>query len=143
MKYFTPEWWTSAGESANNASELYYAYWKSIEGSLPKPLIELETHHSLHDSVINSIVCNFSEQVVEIKLNGWDREFNNKVKYHLYFKGVSYFDQYIPDSEFGDLGYWEYEKHSEQIEMRMLFASYTELRIRFHDFEFSYERQDG
>jgi hypothetical protein len=144
MKYFTPEWWASAGEDSGDALERYRVYLSSIESFLPKSLVELEAEYTLHDSIVDCVVSNFNEQVVDIKLNGWDREFKSKVKYILRFKGVFYFEQNIPDTKsfktgFGDLGYWEYEKLSEQIEMRMLFASNTEFCIRFSDFEFSHE----
>lgn len=73
---------------------------------------------------------------------GWDCKFQFPVRYQLQFLGVSRFEQIFPqaddvEQELGDLGYWEYEKLSQGIEMRMLFVSGAEFVILFSGFEFS------
>lgn len=144
MKYFTPEWWASAGEGSDETLARYRAYWESVKDLLPKSIMELESAHTLHDSVVARVVCNINEKVVEMYLLGWDQAFEVKTKYVLRFNAVSHFEQSIQSVKafkagFGDLGYWEYEQLSGQTEMRLLFDSNAEFCIRFEDFEFSHE----
>jgi hypothetical protein len=143
MKYFTSEWWAGGCEGADILFYKYNEYFNTIKASLPRPLVELEENHTLHDSEVKAITCDFKEKRVEIELLGWD--FNNQfsVRYKLVFFGVSQFEQRLPqldyvEQELGDLGYWEFELLTGKIEMRMLFASDAEFRIVFNGFDFSF-----
>ncbi|MBC3873362.1 DUF4085 family protein [Undibacterium flavidum] len=142
MKYFTKAWWENGCEDAQQLFAEYNAYLESIQDQLPKELIQFNELHTLHDAEIKRIA--FSQ--VDAKLNmdflGWDYEFQFPVRYHLQFLSVSRFEQIFPqadyvEQELGDLGYWEYEKLSQGIEMRMLFVSGAEFIVLFSGFEFS------
>ena len=145
MKYFTPEWWSTGGEQAGIAFERYEAYLASVRAHLPPALVDLEAHHTLHDSEVKHVDCDFQIRSVAMRLNGWDRALQYPVHYCLRFLNVSLFEQVLPqqeyvESELGDLGYWECELLGSEVEVRMLFASDAEFRIRFQDFGFSHEQ---
>ena len=145
MKYFTSEWWESGGED-ETVIEKYRDYYSSIESSLPKALQDFNSSHTLHDSNVKEVKCDFSKSNVHIKFRGWDMSLNNVVVYEVEFGGISSFSQSLPkgdyvESELGDLGYWEYEVTKGGIEMRMLFASGAEFSIEFTSFNFNAVRE--
>ena len=145
MKYFTSEWWASAGKSAGDAFEQYEAYLATVRTHLPPALVELEAGHTLHDSEVKHIACDFASSTVTLRLHGWDQELQHKVHYSLRFSDVSMFEQVLPqqeyvESELGDLGYWECELLGAEVEVRMLFVSRAEFRVRFRTFSFSHAR---
>lgn len=145
MKYFTDEWWGNGCKEAKALFEQYEAYILSIQSALPSSLIRLHSTHTLHDSKVKWISADFEEQKVTVELSGWDIELTYPMHYTLYFKGVSTFEQDFPKQEYveldlGDLGYWEIEKVSKGIAVRMLFASSTEFRIVFQNFDFEHRQ---
>ena len=136
MKYFTSKWW-SAGCNPEVFMQ-YHEYFLSISSKLPAELCIFYQEHTLHDSKIESINSNFSNNTISIILNGWDSDLNYPVKYELSFKGVISFIQNLPleDNRFGDLGYCEYDIIDSNTEMRMLFDSDAQINIIFNNFEF-------
>src|SRR5262249_10903385 len=142
----TSEWWGSESEDHQRAVvQRYWTYLASVRDQLPAPLVELAETHTLHDSRVERIDCDFLKQTVDMRLHGWDRGFQYRVRHFLHFSNVSMFEQVPPQQEdvdleleLGDLGYWECEPFGSEVEVRMLFASGTEFRIRFSGFEFSY-----
>ena len=141
MKYFTDEWW-NGGCSDERPIHEYRTYFASIEAELPKDIVELEHKHTLHDSRVQSIICNLQDRSVLITLAGWNQAFQQRANYVLTFGGVEVFNQHLPigtrvKRELGDLGYWEYELRAGKIEMRMLFESGAELSLQFITFSFS------
>jgi len=61
--------------------DTYRAYYSSIEKSLSKSLFEFESLHTLRDSNIKEIKCNFENDDVFIKFRGWGRSQSNPVIY--------------------------------------------------------------
>jgi hypothetical protein len=148
MKHFTQQWWQSGCEDAPAVFERYESYLASVRSQLPPDLVALEADHTLHDSEVKSIVSNFETRTVVIVLNGWTRELEHRVAYTLTFTGVANFDQVLPqqeyvESELGDLGYWECELLTPEVEVRMLFVSNAEFRIVFNGFSFEHHRRDA
>ncbi|WP_133718429.1 DUF4085 family protein [Methylocaldum gracile] len=145
MKYFTTEWWENGCEEAQPLFEKYEAYISSIQSALPPALMSLHSTYTLHDSEVKRIQSDFPGRKLSMELSGWNRALTYPVSYRLEFRGVTEFEQQFPmqeyvEQELGDLGYWEIEKVSGGIEVRMLFVSTTEFRIVFQDFEFTHER---
>lgn len=146
MKYFTKQWWEAGSQAPQEVFASYDAYFASIRDALPDALVELETLHTLHDSEVKNIACDFARRSVEIVLHGWDRELRNSIRYELHFGRVNSFDQTLPpeeyvESELGDLGYWECELVGNAVQVSMLFVSGAEFRLRFCDFSFTHERR--
>lgn len=136
MKYFTTEWWESGCDDAPSLFKQYDSYIDSVRSLLPVKLANFDNEHTLHDSEVKSIVCDFEQNVLTIVLNGWNLELEYPVRYTLYFSGVTVFNQELPkqeyvESELGDLGYWEFEALKPLTEVRMLFVSTAEFRIVF------------
>ncbi len=144
MKYFTSEWWSSGCED-ESVFERYQEYLSSVSSQLPKNLLSIYNEFTLHDANVKEISSNYRDRSVTIRLNGWDLEFKEKIKYTLQFTDVEQFEQILPqeeyvESELGDLGYWEYEALGEITEMRMFFASGAEFTIKFRGFDFINEQ---
>jgi hypothetical protein len=145
MKYFTREWWAADCPEAESVFRKYNSYLASVRSALPERLVELDSQHTLHDSELKHVRCNFEDRTVEWVLHGWDRELKHKVRYRLAFAGVIEFEQQLPlqeyvEEELGDIGYWECEMQEKDIEVRVLFISGAEFRVVFANFNFSYER---
>ena len=143
MKYFTREWWSSGCGEAEALFRQYDKYVASISHALPPRLIEFKEAHTLHDSEVKRINCDFEQGEVELEFHGWNINLEFPVRYNLTYTGVSLFEQLFPQDEYveqelGDLGYWECELLNGSIEMRMLFASDAEFRIIFRGFEFTH-----
>ena len=143
MKYFTTEWWEGGCEDAEVTLRKYDEYFSSISAKLPQPLIDIKEVHTLHDSEVKRVVCDFAHKRVYLELLGWDINLEFPVRYKLTYSGLVEFEQMLPPDEYieqelGDLGYWECELKSSDIEMRMLFASGAEFRIVFNGFEFTH-----
>jgi hypothetical protein len=141
MKYFTPEWWAS-GCKSRDPIEAYRAAFDSISASLPTGVVELEEFHTLHDSRVEVVQCDFEKGELRLSLAGWNRALSEPAWYTLRFGRVTVFEQRLPpgrdvESELGDLGYWEYELCPAGVEMRALFASSAEFRIVFREFAYS------
>lgn len=148
MKYFTTEWWANGCENAQALFQQYDSYLASIRSRLPAELVKFEADHTLHDSKVKSIICDFEAKTVAIVLNGWNQQFDCPIRYIIRFSGVSLFNQRFPQEEYveaelGDLGYWEFEALDSATEIRMLFASSAEFRIVFTGFTFEHLRQDA
>ncbi len=145
MKYFTSEWWATEQDDFEDLFKKYDDYFASIKSKLPNSLVELYELHTLHDSRVISIHSDFDKQKVILDLLGWDIALNEPVLYNLIFSNVSSFSQQLPKKrdawkEMGDLGYWECEWLTKEIEIRMLFASGAEFKIVFVDFSFNHEK---
>lgn len=141
MKYFTSDWWASGCEEPPDVFERYNAYLSSVRTRLPAAMVDFNARHTLHDSRLESTVCDFDNRTVGMRLLGWDQVFERRVHYKLCFSGMSRFHQAVPiceciEPELGDLGYVEIEVIEPALEMRMLFASSAEFRINFTDFAF-------
>lgn len=148
MKYFTTEWWTSGCENAETLFQKYSSYLTSVQSRLPRELVAFDDEHTLHDSEVKSIVCDFEAKTVAIVLNGWNQQFDRPIKYTIRFSGVTLFDQSLPqeedvEAELGDFGYWEFEALDSTTEVRMLFFSSAEFRIVFTGFAFEHLQQDA
>ncbi|MFZ6819244.1 DUF4085 family protein [Undibacterium sp. Ji22W] len=148
MKYFTKDWWESGCENAQQLFVKYDAYLASIKDQLPKRLVQFNEFHTLHDAEIKRVTFSQADAKLNLEFLGWDSAFQFPVRYQLQFLSVSRFEQVFPqvdyvEQELGDLGYWEYEKMSEGIEMRMLFVSGAQFIVLFSGFEFSWEQIDG
>lgn len=147
MKHFTQAWWASGCDDAATVSANYEAYLASVRSRLPPELVALQTEHTLHDSEIKSINCEFAARTVVMILHGWNQKLAYRVGYTLTFTGVSSFHQGLPqrenvERELGDLGYWECELVEPNIEVRMLFESDAEFRIVFTGFVFEHHRRE-
>jgi hypothetical protein len=152
LKYFTREWWANATDHAATVAvvEKYDAYYASIRAKLPSDVVLLNAEYTLHDAKVISIDSNFTENTVEMLLNGWDRNLQVRTRYKLRFSGLVSFDQQLSAAEhgrrmraepwLGDLEYWEYELLNDGVEMRMLFDSGAEFHITFKDFTFEHAR---
>jgi len=143
MKYFTPEWWSSGCEGADDVFGKYQRYIDSVRDLLPKAALDFNANHTLHDSEVKQIVCDFKSREVELTLHGWDTRFEAKTRYSLCFAGVVMFEQLYPqeeyvESELGDLGYWEWEAGPEGTELRLLFVSSATFRLVFKGFSFKH-----
>ncbi|MBR7746853.1 hypothetical protein [Undibacterium baiyunense] len=147
MKYFTTEWWTNGGENSEALFQQYSSYLTSVYSRLPSELVAFDDEHTLHDSEVKSIVCDFEAKTVAIILNGWNQQFDCAIRYTIRFSGVTDFDQSLPqqedvEAELGDFGYWEFEALDSATEVRMLFVSSAEFRIVFTGFTFEHARRD-
>ena len=145
MKYFTTEWWAGGCNDAEATFQKYDEYFSSIRAGLPQALIDIKEAHTLHDSEVKRVVCNFTHKRVDLELLGWDINLKYPVRYKLTYTGLVEFEQTLPpddyvEQELGDLVYWECELKSNGIEMRMLFASGAEFRIVFSGFEFEHNK---
>ncbi len=146
MKYFTKEWWERGCEDAQPLFQRYEAYLASVRSQLPPELVAFDAAHTLHDSEVKRIICNFEDKTVTLVLHGWNQKLEYPVRYTIRFTGVSLFDQQLPQQEYveaelGDLGYWEFESLESATEVRMLFVSSAEFRIVFTGFAFEHVRQ--
>ena len=144
VKYFTSEWWGSGSEGGGEVFETYRRYIESVKDRLPQAVLEFDTSHTLHDSEIKAIACDFARDEVHLVLHGWDTAFEAKTRYELTFNNVTLFEQLFPqqeyvESELGDLGYWEWEALAESTELRLLFVSSATFRLRFRGFSFKHE----
>jgi len=147
MKYFTREWWSGGCENAEEVFREYEAYVATVREFLPANLVELEVSHTLHDSEVKTVSVDLGLRYVAMVLHGWDAALQNKVRYTLRFAGATEFEQVFPQQEFveselGDLGYWECELLDSCVEVRMLFVSDAEFRIRFTEFSFEHSRYE-
>jgi len=145
MKFFTSEWWASGSAESMEVFSRYEAHLASIRDSLPPSLVQFKEEHTLHDSEVKHIECNFLNRSLSMKLLGWDLKLENKVCYTLQFFDVSSFDQALPqqelvESELGDIGYWEISLVCKEVEVCILFVSGAEFRVLFRGFGFSHER---
>ena len=145
MKYFTAEWWEGGCKDAEATFQKYDEYFSSISSKLPQPLVDIKEAHTLHDSEVKHVVCDFANKRIYLELLGWDINLEFPVRYKLTYSGLVEFEQTLPpddyvEQELGDLGYWECELKSSGIEMRMLFASGAEFRVVFDAFEFTHTR---
>jgi hypothetical protein len=148
MQYFTHEWWSADCPNAPEVFARYAAHFSAIRGSLPEDVVALEENHTLHDSEVKDVACDFEKSEVVLALDGWDRNLENRVRYTLCFLGVSSFRQRLPErqylkEELGDLGYWECHIRSGVVEMSMLFVSGAEFTIRFTGFELQWRRSEA
>ena len=142
MKYFTPEWWMKA-DGSTQVAETYWAYLSTVREQLPTALLEFVDDHTLHDSTILRIDENPEKRSLLILFDGWNQRFDQKIQYTLKFSGVSHFDQSQlrnedARSQLGDVGYIELEPIAPHVEMRILFASFIEVKIVFETFGFEY-----
>lgn len=145
MRFFTSEWWASGSAESTEVFSRYEAHLASIRDSLPQSLVQFEEEHTLHDSEVKHIECNFQNRSLSLKLLGWDLKLENKVRYTLQFSDVFLFDQMLPqqeyvESELGDVGYWEISLVGKDVEVCILFVSGAEFRVLFRGFGFSHER---
>jgi hypothetical protein len=145
MKFFTSEWWSTFGDTADmSVFARYDSYLASVAHEIPKKLLDFHNNHTLHDAEVKKIVSSFNQKTIQIEFRGWDIQLQNPVYYTLLLSGVKEFDQRFPqqeyvESELGDLGYWEIEALNQGIEIRMLFVSEAVFKITFE--EFSYEHK--
>jgi hypothetical protein len=144
VKYFTSEWWGSGCEGADDVFERYGRYIDSVKDRLPQTVLEFNANHTLHDSEIKRVVCDFAQGETHLVFFGWDVKFETKTRYELTFNNVALFEQCYPqqeyvESELGDLGYWEWEVVEEGTELRLLFASSATFRLCFRGFSFKHE----
>jgi hypothetical protein len=146
MRFFTRSWWESGSEAADERFQAYAAYIDSVRDRLPPDILELDAQHTLHDSEVKEVRCDFVRQAVQVVLNGWNRDLQYRVRYCLNFTEVSEFEQLLPpqeqlEEELGDLGYWECEWIGGKSQVSMLFVSGAEFRVVFQGFSFEHARR--
>ena len=148
VKFFTREWWAGGCKNAQAIFERYNAYFQNIRSLLPPAFVEFETAHTLHAAELKHARCNFMARSVALVFDGWDVQLQHRVRYSLDFKGVSCFEQQLPQEPFvevslGPVGYWECAQLHAETELRMLFASGAQFRIVFTGFAFQHERREA
>ena len=150
MKYFTRERWASDDYADwERARTAYGKYIESIRSQLPPALSSFEFGVSLHDANLNSLHVDTAEQELTFVLEGY--EYVNGLpdrpcRFELRYRGVTHFradkdsDVFRELLDRQDLGYMELELLADSLfEHRMLFASGTELSIRFRYFDLLHE----
>jgi hypothetical protein len=143
VKYFTPEWWSSGCEGADDVFIKYQRYIESVRDRLPAAALAFDASHTLHDAEVKLIVSDFEERTLQLTFLGWNTAFECKTRYRLVFERVTLFEQLFPqqervESELGDVGYWEWEAIAESTELRLLFVSSAMFRLRFREFSFEH-----
>jgi hypothetical protein len=143
MKYFTPEWWSSGCEGADDVFGRYQSYLESVKGQLPQGTLAFDASHTLHDSVLKSVACDFEARTTQLTFLGWDTAFEKRTHYRLFFGEIALFEQSFPQQQNAvsgrdDVGYWEWEALPGGTELRLLFASDAMFRLRFKEFSFEY-----
>ncbi len=146
MQFFTREWWESGSPQAEEVFARYSAHFAGIRSALPRGVAELEEKHTLHDSEVKEITCNFSARTVTLRLEGWNQDLTAKVRYVLHFLETQTFEQVFPQQEYveeelGDLGYWECDVIQGSVQMNMLFVSGAEFHVVFGDFRLEAQPQ--
>ena len=74
MKYFTKEWWERGCEDAQPLFQRYEAYLASVRSQLPPELVAFDAAHTLHDSEVKRIICNFEYKTVTLVIHGWNQK---------------------------------------------------------------------
>ena len=144
MKFFTRQWWEADSPNAEDVFTRYARHLESIEDALPRPLVELQANHTLHDARVRNVECDFASGALALTLDGWDAGLQRRVRYTLHFSEVVAFEQSLPPAgagrpELDDLAYWECSLSGSDIELGMLFVSGAEFRIVFAGFGFTHE----
>jgi hypothetical protein len=139
MQYFTQEWWESDDPAATVAVQ-YANHFETIRSELPRDLVELHDHHTIHDARVTKLDLNRDQARLVLVLNGWDTSFKHRIQYTLCFLGVFNFFGHPPrdenfEEELGELGYWECYVMPNGIRVCILFASGAQFTIDFGNLE--------
>ena len=145
MRYFTAEWWESAGDHLDDEPiEAYRKWFDEARARLPAQVGVFFDRHTLHDSRIAGWDADYSSSILNLLLHGWDVSFNRRIAYDLRYSDASAFklvscprSEIVSLGDLGDLGYDEFDVLRDgMFEHRMLFASGQEMVVRFADFAF-------
>ena len=143
MKYFTFEGWKNEVFEEKLISDYKY-YLESIKKLIPDSVNQFIQNHTLHDSEIVNLDYKAKDQRLNVVLDGWDINFENKCVYEIRFSDIESIlfvnnaDETAVDlNKMGTLGYEEIEYLStKRIEVRWLFSSGVEILITFKEFAF-------
>jgi hypothetical protein len=145
MRYFTPEWWASAGDHLDDEPiEAYRKWFDEARARLPAQVGVFFDRHTLHDARIAGWDADYGSDTLNLLLHGWDVSFNRRFAYDLRYSGANAFklvphlrSEMVSVEHLGDLGYDEFDVlRAGVFEHRMLFASGQEMVVRFADFAF-------